>query len=205
MEKKEWNRFSKLVVRYSWTFIAILVLGWLLQIGTAIFFPQVINSLAVFKLQILGLFSINIIGFVIPLSISLILIFKMALIDKVEIGTVGLWTIVSGIALLVLSLWLPISNVHAQYAAMNVPIMAVALINLFYHVYKKDYKLAMSISYVLGFLAAFSSDFVATFGIVKTAGGVWGGAGLVDGDFLIPIIIVLTVLLIKRWQIGQKN
>jgi hypothetical protein len=205
MKKKEWNRFSRLVVKYSWTLVPLIVLAWFIQIGTAILLPQVINSLIPLKLQVLGLFTINIVGFGIPLCISLILALKIILIDKIKIGPAGLWTIALWAVLVVLSLYLPISNVYAGFAGTNVPITLLFNANLFYHIHKKNYKSLFSLSYVLGFLAAFSSDFVSTFGIVKVAGAVWGGAGLVDADFLIPIVMMLTVMFVRKWQIRQKE
>jgi hypothetical protein len=156
----------------------------------------------------LGLFGINLIGFVIPAIITLVLFIYIIFTQRKRISQINAKSLAAilGITLL----WLFIIFLSLNYLLIGInnvgsetslPILLlVSAILLYYVAYKRDYKLSLPLSYILGFLLGASSDFIGTFGIVHLSSGIWGGGAFLDGDFYIPLILVISILITKKLE-----
>lgn len=145
------------------------------------------------------------IGLLIPMAISLWLIAKRILpLKNVKIGPMKVLALLLLIALTALSLQykflLAASTVDGETGmGTSVPILLLFFAIVAYYTYKRNYKVALPLSYVLGFLAGILSDAISAFGPYHSNTLVWGGGGLADADFLLPLVFYGTVWFMMKY------
>ncbi|OJI08090.1 MAG: hypothetical protein BK997_01120 [Candidatus Micrarchaeum sp. ARMAN-1] len=190
-------KFFKLTIEFTIFIIITLSVGLILQM--AFVNSSLFKLLLLFKVSILNLFSINLIGFVIPAIISLFMLisimrrFHNAKLSKPVIFSVFVW-----IFIIIISLMIKLLYTSNTGSGTSVPIFALTLLIILYYLYKKNYTLVVPLSYLTGFLLGASSDFISTFGPYGLHKMVWGGGAILDGDFLIPLALFIAVLLVKK-------
>jgi hypothetical protein len=157
------------------------------------------NESAWFSPPVLGVPSVDYAGFGIPLAVSAIAVLALFLEGRGEARrpTNG------ALALLVL---LPVSFLVSQYTVVGIfvsvgltdPILLVAFsVFLYNYTLHRPRTRALLLAYPLGFLLGFMSDLES----LNYFGGVFGGYGFGDGDFVFPLSFVVgTLLLSLTWR-----
>ncbi len=151
------------------------------------------NESAWFSPSILGVTSVDYAGFAIPLLVSVI-----ALLALFLEGRGGSRRPTNGA--LVLLVLIPVSFLVSKYTVLGIfvsvgltdPILLVAF-SLFLYNYSlhRPMTRALLLAYPLGFLLGFMSDLES----LNYFGGVFGGYGFGDGDFVFPLSFVVGTLL----------
>jgi hypothetical protein len=95
-----------------------------------------------------------------------------------------------------------------QYVQINVSggvnwaTLFIIILYISYSIFQGSYRFSSLISYPLGFIMGAISDLSALWRLYGSSIYVIGGVGIVDGDFLLPIFLFLTVkisiLIIKK-------
>lgn len=148
--------------------------------------------------------KLEIIGFITPLLISIALILYIIKIKRTRIGKTGTLTLFAGIIITTASFFLPLTPINKFGASLNILLVSLVTLNITYHLYKKDYKLALPLAYVLGFLTSAVSDITSTFGSAHFI-GTFGGYGLLDGDFLMPLALALAVVIMRKLEMRKEH
>ncbi len=199
-KNKKLLKLEKITIYFFMSFIPLELIGRLLQ-------PLFINpALENIKIN-LRLFSINIIGFLIPLVVTILLLLYIVFKQKTSVRRINLTSLIAW--LLITFLWLFIIVLSLNYKLIiidsigggtSIPIFILVLSVLFYYIYKEKYKQALPLSYIMGFLLGVSSDFISTFGIFRLSSGIWGGYSFLDGDFYTPLVLVAFVLITEKLE-----
>ena len=157
------------------------------------------NESAWFSPTVLGVASVDYAGFVLPLVVSVIAVSALLLEERGEARrpTNG------ALALLVL---LPVSFLVSQHTVLGIfvsvgltdPILLVAFsVFLYNYTLHRPRSRALLLAYPLGFMLGFMSDLES----LGYFGGVFGGYGLGDGDFVFPLAFLLGTLLFSlTWR-----
>ncbi|MEM3841613.1 MAG: DUF1614 domain-containing protein [Candidatus Micrarchaeaceae archaeon] len=151
-----------------------------------------------------GGFYINYIGFIIPLAISLMLLAYLAR-QRIEWRKADRFWGACIVAVALLSIiFKPIETVGLG-TGIDVPLLAFVILWLTYQLVLGRNSIAAPLAYVMVFLTAALSDMLA---IGKFPGGItFGGYGILDGDFLLPLVTALSIyfagMIDKRRQLGK--
>ena len=193
-------KLKRVALYFFISFVPLELIGLILQ-------PLLVNlPIKNFKIN-LGLFSINIIGFLIPLFVTILLILYIIFKQKTRVKEINanssiawvgiglLWTFI-----ILLSLNYRLIVINSGGSGTSIPLFALVLIILLYYIIKENYRQALLLAYILGFLLGASSDFISTFGIAHLSSGIWGGGTFLDGDFYIPLILVIFVLITEKLE-----
>lgn len=157
------------------------------------------NESSWFSPPILGVARVDYGGFVIPLLVSVAAVLVLFLEGRGESRrpTNGA---------LVLLVLLPVSFLVSQYTVLGIfvsvgltdPVLLVAFsVFLYNYTLRRPRTRALLLAYPLGFLLGFMSDLES----LNYFGGVFGGYGFGDGDFVFPLSFVVGTLLFSlAWK-----
>jgi hypothetical protein len=151
-----------------------------------------------------GGFAINYVGFIVPLVVSIALLTSLSLKRRSKLGKLDAFFIVAIVIVLALSIpTRPIESVGLG-SGMDVPLLLVVVLWLTALIIKRNYTAGLPLSYTMIFFTAAASDMLA---IGRFKGGVtFGGFGILDGDFLLPLATLLSMYLAMRIDgVGQKH
>jgi hypothetical protein len=186
-------------------FFALLFLGSYLQIYvrdncSSLYQLMLSQSLPLFQLSSI---KIDIFGFCIPFAVSIIFAILAYRFRPSFPKLITLLFILGILLSAVLPTYIPI----LQYVQINVgaginwATIFVIILYIFYINHKGTYKFNCLISYPLGFIIGAISDISGLLRLSSSA--TFGGAGIVDGDFMFPIFLFFSVtissLIIKYW------
>ena len=204
------NRFNKRkspVLLYVMSFACLTILSFLAQLLVYPIFPSFgILMLTLRTGTILpglyGGFRINYIGFIIPLIISAVLAAvayrKGIAFNNVDKAFVALFVIGAALSLV----FKPIEAIR-QGTGIDVPMMLIVALWMMYFVYKRRYAAGVPLSYALLFLVSALSD---TLSVGRFIGGVtFGGFGILDGDFLLPLSILIAMYIASVSESGSRS
>lgn len=157
------------------------------------------NESAWFSPPVFGVTSVDYAGFAIPLAMSVIAVLILFLEGR---GNAPKPT--NGA--LVLLIFLPVSFLVSQYTVLGIfvsvgltdPVLLVAFsVFLYNYTLHRPRTRALLLAYPLGFLLGFMSDLES----LNYFGGVFGGYGLGDGDFVFPLSFVVGTLVFSlAWR-----
>ena len=204
------NRFNKRklpILLFVMSFACLTILSFLAQLLVYPIFPSFgILMLTLRTGTILpglyGGFRINYVGFVIPLIISAVLAsiayrkgWAVNNVDKAFIVLLALGAVLSLV-------FKPIEAIR-QGTGIDVPMLLIVALWMMYFVYKRRYAAGIPLSYALLFLVSVLSD---TLSIGRFVGGVtFGGFGILDGDFLLPLSILVAMYLASVSERGSHT
>ena len=192
------NRFNKRktpILIFIMAFACLTILSFLAQLLVYPIFPSfgvlmlTLRSGTIFP-GFYGGFRINYVGFIIPLIISAIfaaIAYKRGLnvngIDKFFAALLAAGAVLSLV-------FKPIEAIR-QGTGIDVPMLLIVALWMMYFVYKRRYAAGIPLSYAILFLVSALSD---TLSIGRFIGGVtFGGYGILDGDFLLPLSILIAM------------
>ena len=203
------NRFNKRklpILLFVMSFACLTILSFLAQLLVYPIFPSFgILMLTLRTGTILpglyGGFRINYVGFVIPLIISAVLAsiayrkgWAVNNVDKAFIVLLALGAVLSLV-------FKPIEAIR-QGTGIDVPMLLIVALWMMYFVYKRRYAAGIPLSYALLFLVSVLSD---TLSIGRFVGGVtFGGFGILDGDFLLPLSILIAMCIASVSERGSR-
>ena len=204
------NRFNKRklpILLFVMSFACLTILSFLAQLLVYPIFPSFgILMLTLRTGTILpglyGGFRINYVGFVIPLIISAVLAsiayrkgWAVNNVDKAFIVLLALGAVLSLV-------FKPIEAIR-QGTGIDVPMLLIVALWMMYFVYKRRYAAGIPLSYALLFLVSVLSD---TLSIGRFVGGVtFGGFGILDGDFLLPLSILIAMYIASVSERGSHT
>ena len=204
------NRFNKRklpILLFVMSFACLTILSFLAQLLVYPIFPSFgILMLTLRTGTILpglyGGFRINYVGFVIPLIISAVLAsiayrkgWAVNNVDKAFIVLLALGAVLSLV-------FKPIEAIR-QGTGIDVPMLLIVALWMMYFVYKRRYAAGIPLSYALLFLVSVLSD---TLSIGRFVGGVtFGGFGILDGDFLLPLSILIAMCIASVSERGSHT
>ena len=137
----------------------------------------------------------NIIGFVVPLAISMVSFLTLGWLYRSQINVVevlkNFWPIFILLPTYSLISYyvLPLQKVSAHAVGIDYPMLALVCVYQVYLISKRLHKFAISISYLMGFLVGPLSDIEGLHHLTGTY--YFGGAAIHDADFILPLCTVL--------------
>ena len=204
------NRFNKRklpILLFVMSFACMTILSFLAQLLVYPIFPSFgILMLTLRTGTILpglyGGFRINYVGFVIPMIISAVLAaiaYRRGWdINNVDKAFIALFAIGAVLSLV----FKPIEAIR-QGTGIDVPMMLIVALWMMYFVYKRRYAAGIPLSYALLFLVSVLSD---TLSVGRFISGVtFGGFGILDGDFLLPLSILVAMYLASVSERGSHT
>lgn len=148
----------------------------------------------------------NYLGFILPLVISILAVIGLTRSNS-EIQKYWIWLLVTVVALIVILLYssfvheLRYVNPKTHSGAPNYIELIVVLFFVGYLVWFRLFKAGYYLSYILGYIVGFFSDLESVRYLTKVT--VFGGGGLIDADFAIPLIIYLSLKLTSNQRLKR--
>jgi hypothetical protein len=138
-----------------------------------------------------GLFSVNIVGFVFPAVISCFLflfyVLRVRFFSRVDLLYLFLVIGIAVFSVFVFSL----EHHFVDGSSLDVGVVVITVLYLLIVTVGSPVMRYVPVSFMVGFFAGFVSDLET----LARYTPVFGGAGLVDGDLIFPLMLLLTVLL----------
>ena len=196
----KFNRSRVQVVVFAFSLALFFALSFLAQRELYKIFPVlglVMTSLitSTFFVGFYGGFRINYIGFALPLVISLSLLFYMVTgirtkMENIDKAFAAAFVLVAAISLITK----PIS-ILSTGAGMDVPLLTIAVIWILTFIIRREYTYGIPFAYVMVFLTSALSDVLAIGGFNN--GVTFGGLGVMDGDFLLPLATLIAMYIAR--------
>jgi hypothetical protein len=148
--------------------------------------------------------QLNIVGFIIPLIVALYCAQHILRLKENSFGMIEMIFLLSGILIVVISLGFPITPTDPMGTHDNPFLLLLTLIIIPYYIFKDRHELVLPLAYLLGFLDGALSDITATLGPVHFL-GIFGGSGIFDLDFTLPLILMLIAWILMNAKRGNQD
>ena len=153
--------------------------------------------------------GLDIIGFCIPLLVSMLMVRKVYKSRHHQSGQQSYHRLIVLLLGIAIATALPIFVPSLQTVNLNpnkgatgagVDLAVVLIISIYagYWISRRPIQIDWHLSYPLGFLIGVCSDISALPRIYGLSFSVFGAGGVVDGDFLAPLVLLLVVLVYKK-------
>ena len=151
----------------------------------------------------------NYFGFVVPLIISLLLIpilFRprqsLANASSMSVSRPELILAISLLSSFIISAFIyTLQKITSSSAGLNSLAFVSVLAYLAYRVYRGTMQRLLPVAFILGFAEGIISDA----GSITRVTAPWGGGGVFDGDFVIPISLFISILLIEKLSLKPSK
>jgi hypothetical protein len=144
---------------------------------------------------ILGSIKLDYVGFFLPATVSLFCVIHI-LQKKRVLGMPEKLFLAVGVLIVLLSIIVPSINPAGYETQINLPLAALLLVVIAFYIFKNNYELALPLAYLLGFTVGFLSDILPVI-TLQTSSGIFGGGGIYDGIFVLPLCLVVGVWVMK--------
>ena len=162
--------------------------------------------------------GLDIIGFCIPLVVSVLMVRKVYKSRHHQSGQQSYHRLIVLLLGIVIATALPVfvpslqtvnlnHNKGATGAGVDWAVVPIISIYVGYWISRRPIQIDWHLSYPLGFLIGVCSDISALPRIYGLGFSVFGAGGVVDGDFLAPLVLLLAALVYKKivQYFGQKT
>jgi hypothetical protein len=179
--------------------VVILVRNYILES-----FPSLVTGFKLLSTPELVSIQLNIVGFIIPLIVSFYCIQRIFRMKEIRFGMPEMFFLLTGILILVLSFGFSLTPTDPMGTHDNPFLLLLTLIIIPYYIFRNMDDLVLPLAYTLGFLDGIMSDVTAMLGPAHFV-GIFGGSGIFDLDFALPLILVFVARILINAKLDKQS